>query len=113
MPLPACRRSSATSIYVRPGLGLAIHNGSTGKFQPTDRIAFGSRVLFEPEIGVGDRLSERLRVEASWVHMSHAQLFARQNPGIDNHRHAAQFKLVGSDRVTGSGSVRPWSRGSG
>jgi len=23
-------------------------------------------------------------MEASWVHMSHAQLFGRENPGIDN-----------------------------
>ena len=26
----------------------------------------------------------RLSIEASWVHMSHAQLFGRENPGIDN-----------------------------
>jgi hypothetical protein len=25
-----------------------------------------------------------MSVEASWVHMSHATLFSRQNPGIDN-----------------------------
>ena len=74
------------SIYVRPGLGLAIHTGSTKNFQdPTnDKIEFGSRVLFEPEIGVGTQLNDRLSVEASWVHMSHAQIFGRQNPGIDN-----------------------------
>jgi hypothetical protein len=74
------------SIYVRPGLGLAIHTGSAKNFQdPTNnKIEFGSRVLFEPEIGVGTQLSDRLSVEASWVHMSHAQIFGRQNPGIDN-----------------------------
>lgn len=74
------------SIYVRPGLGLAIHTGSAKNFQdPTnDKIEFGSRVLFEPEIGVGTQLNDRLSVEASWVHMSHAQIFGRQNPGIDN-----------------------------
>ena len=71
-------------LYVRPGLGIAVHNGSAGNFQRTDRIAFGSGVLFEPELGIGYQLSERLGVEASWVHMSHAQLFGRQNPGIDN-----------------------------
>jgi hypothetical protein len=71
-------------IYVRPGLGLAIHNGSAGKFYRTDKIAFGSRVLFEPELAVGTQLNDRLSVEASWVHMSHAQLFAHENPGIDN-----------------------------
>ena len=50
----------------------------------TDKIAFGSRVLFEPEIGIGTQVNGRLSVEASWVHMSHAQLFGRENPGIDN-----------------------------
>ena len=72
------------SIYVRPGIGIAIHNGSADKFFRTDKIAFGSRVLFEPELGVGTRINDRFSVEASWVHMSHAQLFGRENPGIDN-----------------------------
>ena len=71
-------------IYVRPGVGLAIHNGSAANFNRTDRIAFGSRVLFEPELGVGAQVNDRFSIEASWVHMSHAQLFGRQNPGIDN-----------------------------
>jgi hypothetical protein len=70
--------------YIRPGVGIAIHNGSAGKFFRTDKIAFGSRVLFEPEIGLGTRINDRLSVEASWVHMSHAQLRGRENPGIDN-----------------------------
>ena len=69
---------------MRPGLGLAIHNGSAGKFFRTDKIAFGSRVLFEPELAIGTRINSRLSMEASWVHMSHAQLFGRENPGIDN-----------------------------
>jgi hypothetical protein len=41
-------------------------------------------VLFEPELGIGAQVTDRLSVEASWVHMSHARLFSRQNPGIDN-----------------------------
>ena len=72
------------AIYIRPGLGIAIQTGSAGKFFNPDRIAFGSRVLFEPEIGVGTRINDRLSIEASWVHMSHAQLFGKENPGIDN-----------------------------
>jgi hypothetical protein len=71
-------------LYVRPGLGIAVHTGSAGNFQRTDRIAFGSRILFEPELGVGFQANDRFSIEASWVHMSHAQLFGRQNPGIDN-----------------------------
>ena len=70
--------------YVRPGVGIAIHDGSAGKYFRTDKIAFGSRVLFEPEIGVGARINDRISVEASWVHMSHAQLAGHENPGIDN-----------------------------
>lgn len=72
------------TLYVRPGLGIAIHNGSAGKFFNARQIAFGSRVLFEPEIAVGTRINDRLSVEASWIHMSHAQLFGGENPGIDN-----------------------------
>ena len=41
-------------------------------------------VLFEPEIGLGTRVGHGLSVEASWVHMSHAQLAGKENPGIDN-----------------------------
>lgn len=71
-------------IFIRPGLGLAVHTGSADRFYRSDRIAFGSRILFEPELGIGARVTDRLGVEASWVHMSHAQLFGRENPGIDN-----------------------------
>ncbi len=73
-------------LYVRPGLGLAIHTGSAANFNNpfNDKIEFGSRVLFEPELGIGVQLSPRISAEASWVHMSHAQIFGRQNPGIDN-----------------------------
>jgi len=70
--------------YVRPGIGVAIHDGSAGKYFRTDKIAFGSRVLFEPEIAVGRKVASRISVEASWVHMSHAQLEGKENPGIDN-----------------------------
>lgn len=73
-------------VYVRPGLGVAIHTGSASNFENpfNDKIEFGSRVLFEPEIGVGVQVAPRITAEASWVHLSHAQLFGKQNPGIDN-----------------------------
>lgn len=71
-------------FFVRPGLGVAIHNGSAGDFSRPDRLAFGSRLLFAPELGVGARLSRRATVEASWIHLSHGQLFGRQNPGLDS-----------------------------
>ena len=80
-------------FFVRPGVGIAIHNGSDDKFNRTDKIAFGSRILFEPELGIGYQLSDRASLEASWVHMSHAQLFGRQNPGIDNIGARLSWKL--------------------
>lgn len=72
------------NFYFRPGIGIAVHDGSAAKYYRTDRIAFGSRVLFEPEVAIGTRVSRRFSIEASWVHMSHAQLFGKENPGIDN-----------------------------
>lgn len=72
-------------IYFRPGLGLAVHTGSSKKFQDPDngKIDFGSRVLFAPEVALGTRLNDRMSLEASWVHLSHAQVLAKQNPGMD------------------------------
>jgi hypothetical protein len=72
------------SIFIRPGVGIAVHSGSADDFQRTDRLAFGSRVLFAPELGIGARISDRATVEASWIHLSHGQLFGRQNPGMDS-----------------------------
>src|SRR5919199_1427728 len=71
-------------VFIRPGLGIAVHSGSSANHFRSDKIAFGSRVLFEPELGIGARINDRLTIEASWVHMSHAQLFSHENPGIDN-----------------------------
>lgn len=71
-------------FYVRPGIGLAIHDGSASKVDLPDRLALGSRVLFAPELGVGTQINDRLSVEASWVHFSHGQLAGGQNPGIDS-----------------------------
>jgi len=82
-------------VYVRPGLGIAVHTGSArNREDPTNgKIDFGSRVLFEPELNIGTEINDRLSVEASWVHMSHAQLFGRQNPGIDNFGVRLNLKL--------------------
>ena len=73
------------TLYVRPGLGIAIHHrdrlivGDDGF-----RRDLGSRLLFEPEIGVGYQLAEAVSLEATWVHISQAQLFSGQNPGMDS-----------------------------
>jgi lipid A 3-O-deacylase len=68
-------------LYARPGFGLAVHTGPS--HWSNRRIWFGSRVLFEPEMGIGLRVSPRASVEASWVHLSHAHVFGHQNPGLD------------------------------
>jgi lipid A 3-O-deacylase len=73
------------AFYVRPAIGVAIHTGTIPRLDATrrQRLDLGSRVLFEPEIGIGYRLSEKVSFEANWSHVSHAQLFGAQNPGLD------------------------------
>lgn len=73
-------------VYLRPGVGIVIHDGPSYRVNAAGdtRTDLGSRVLFEPEIAVGTRLTDRIAIEASWVHISHARLFdGGQNPGID------------------------------
>jgi len=73
-------------LYVRPGLGIAIHSGDNQDFEDPfdDDVEFGTSVLFAPEVGIGFSINERASVEASLVHLSHAQIFGGQNPGMDN-----------------------------
>jgi hypothetical protein len=71
-------------VYVRPGIGLAIHDGPSRVVPGRDRIDFGSRILFEPEIALGLQINEQVSAEATLVHLSHAKLFGRQNPGMDS-----------------------------
>lgn len=77
---------AAGPVYIRPGIGLVIHDAPDFRIDRNNefRTDLGSRILFEPEIAVGTALSDRWSVEASWVHISNAQLFdSQQNPGID------------------------------
>ena len=82
-------------IYVRPGLGFAVHTGSARNVEdPTNgKVDFGSRILFAPELGIGADINDRLSIEGSWIHLSHAQLFGRQNPGMDNFGVRLNLKL--------------------
>jgi lipid A 3-O-deacylase len=73
-------------FYLRPAIGLVVHDGPERRVDPASRVRtdLGSRVLFEPEIGVGYRVTDRFSVEASWMHISQGQIFdSQQNPGID------------------------------
>lgn len=73
-----------SKFYARPGLGIAVHDGPGYRCCiDGDRTDLGSRVLFEPELGLGVRLAPRITAEATWVHLSHARIFGGQNPGLD------------------------------
>lgn len=71
-------------FYARPGIGLAVNNGPRRAYRNGRRVDLGSPVTFEPELALGWRISEGYRLEASWVHLSHATLFSRQNRGMDS-----------------------------
>ena len=73
-----------TTLYVRPGIGIAVNDGPRRAYRKGRRVDLGSPVTFEPELAFGWRLSPRLALEASWIHLSHATLFSRQNRGMDS-----------------------------
>lgn len=75
---------SAAGFFFRPALGIAVHTGPGYRVGADDyRTDLGSRVLLEPEIGVGFRVLPRLTAEFQWTHLSHARIFSNQNPGLD------------------------------
>ena len=75
----------ANKLYFRPGIGIALQGRTAQRFRLSDgrRTDLGSAVLFEPELVLGYEVSEKLSVELTWLHVSHARIFGRQNPGID------------------------------
>lgn len=70
-------------VYVRPGIGLAVHTAPSFDGPEPER-SLGSRILFQPEVAVGVQVSDRVSIEASLVHLSHATLLGDHNPGMDN-----------------------------
>jgi hypothetical protein len=90
------------TFYFRPGLGLAYTDGKAGLppvnapgLTPAEvqrrlnlyntRIDFGSHMLFEPELNLGVRLTDRLSAELSWVHISNGEVFHHgKNQGLDD-----------------------------
>lgn len=87
-------------VYGQAGIGLAIQDGYRYVPDPfaaglsvdeasrrydiyARRTGFGSRVLFNPNLSLGFRVSSRWAVEAAFEHFSHRRLFSSQNPGID------------------------------
>jgi hypothetical protein len=101
-------------FYFEPGVGAAIHNGAVDLPSPYDpgltpaeqarrlynwthKLDLGSRVLFEPEWSLGWRATDRLSLEISWIHLSHAQLAGQQNPGLGDFGLRAVYRY-GVDR---------------
>lgn len=80
-------------LFARPGIGIAVHTRSSRGVAGGLRTDLGSRILLEPELGLGFQISERVAIEATWVHVSHAQLLSRQNPGMDSIGLRLTFKL--------------------
>lgn len=95
----AWRFDLSRRLYLQPGIGFAIHDGNVDLPSPDDpgisaeerlkrisdirtKLDLGSRVLFEPELTLGWKATERLSVELSWIHLSHGQLAGRNNPGL-------------------------------
>lgn len=72
-------------LFVRPALGIAVHDGPSFRVDAATntRTDLGSRVLFAPELGIGVGVLPRVTAEATWTHISHAQIFGPQNPGLD------------------------------
>lgn len=71
-------------FFVRPGVGIAVHDAPSYRVGADGfRTDYGSRVLFEPELGIGVALLPRVTAEVNWTHLSHAQVFGAQNPGLD------------------------------
>lgn len=89
-------------FYLRPGLGLAYTDGKA-KLPPVNapglapaeiqrrldlrnsRIDFGSHILFEPELGLGAHVTDRVSAELSWVHISNGEIFHHgKNQGLDD-----------------------------
>jgi hypothetical protein len=81
----AWRLHLSDTLYLQPALGGAVQSGDADNFQRRpDHLDLGSRLLFEPELSLGYRIAPRWAVEATYVHLSHAQLPGPQNPGLDD-----------------------------
>lgn len=80
-------------LYVRPRIGIAVHDGPSRTVRKGRRVDLGSPILFAPEIALGWALNRRVALEASWIHLSHGTLFSRQNCGMDSWGLRAVMKL--------------------
>jgi hypothetical protein len=68
-------------VYVRAGIGLALNDAP--RRQEQGRVYMGSNLTFEPEAAVGWKLTRKVAIEASAIHLSQARIFSSRNPGIN------------------------------
>lgn len=107
-------RFGGDRFYFEPGIGAAVHTGDVRLPSPYDpgltleqaiyrynqvktKLDLGSRVLFEPEWTLGVKATDRMSVELSWIHLSHAKLAGKQNPGLGDFGLRAVYRY-GEDR---------------
>ncbi|HWA60263.1 MAG TPA: acyloxyacyl hydrolase [Caulobacteraceae bacterium] len=80
------RHDFSHRLYGQIGWGLAIHDGAvwaSDTHGDPDRTAYGSRVLFESEAGLGLRLGRGWSTELTYAHISNAHIWTDVNPGQD------------------------------
>ena len=76
-------------LFVRPGIGLAVHTALEPRRRRTACGPISARAsCSSPSSASATSSSDRVAIEATWVHVSHAQLLSRQNPGMDIDRPA-------------------------
>ncbi len=75
--------------FVAAGVGGAIHNGETDRYDPVadaarvdETVFFGCRALFRIAGDVGYRVTDRLSASFHWNHISNAGLCS-ENEGLD------------------------------
>jgi hypothetical protein len=102
-------------FYLQPGVGIVYTDGedelpdfrepgiSPAEAQRraalrAERIEFGSKLLFEPELAIGYRLTERVAAELAYVHISNGRIIgdSDQNDGMDTVGVRITYKLGGS-----------------
>lgn len=69
------------SVFIETGLGLAAHDGASGRAGATGQSAMGCRFAFRETLGLGYRLGGGWNVIASIEHLSNGGLCAR-NRGL-------------------------------
>jgi len=72
-------------FFTNIGLGLAIHNGNSGRTPDTKgRTTLGCWWLFHESLEFGFRIETHIAVSVFWEHFSHGDICSDRNSGMDN-----------------------------